>query len=438
MSRRWVLVLRSWSLGRLWSLVLCALIYASVAQAQPAQPPQPTMRVTFAEAVAQAIEKNPSSAIAAAAILRADALLGEARAVTGLQVNGVVTTTSLNRGVEFDGNVVTPGNSVLAALDVRYPLFAAAQWARRTQAEDQRHVLELNAADVRRQTALATADAYLAVIASRRAIEATVQARDTARSHFELASELEQRGSGSRLNRLRAQQEVSTDEGLVEAARLALFRAQEALGVLIVAGGSVDAADEPTFDVPGDATDATLTAFRSDLKLFAAQEDAAERVVRDSSKDYWPSLTAIFQPQTTYPTSIFIPSNRWQFLVQTTVPIWDNGQRKGFFGERQAVLNIAKATLDGALTAARSETRVAREGVLSAERGLASARAAADQAQQVVTITSISFRAGAATNIEVIDAERRARDAETAVAVAEDTLRRARLELLTALGRFPG
>ena len=84
------------------------------------------------------------------------------------------------------------------------------------------------------------------------------------------------------------------------------------------------------------------------------------------------------------------------------------------------------------------KTRVAREGVLSAERGLASARAAADEAQQVVTITSVSFRAGAATNIEVIDAERRARDADTAVAVAEDTLRRARFELLTALGRFPG
>ena len=55
----------------------------------------------------------------------------------------------------------------------------------------------------------------------------------------------------------------------------------------------------------------------------------------------------------------------------------------------------------------------------------------------MVNIVNVSFRAGAATNIEVIDAERRARDADTAVAVAEDTLRRARLELLTALGRFP-
>jgi outer membrane protein TolC len=64
-------------------------------------------------------------------------------------------------------------------------------------------------------------------------------------------------------------------------------------------------------------------------------------------------------------------------------------------------------------------------------------RAAADQAQQVVEIVNVSFRAGAATNIEVIDAERRARDAETTVAIAEDSLRRARFDLLNAAGRFP-
>ncbi len=64
------------------------------------------------------------------------------------------------------------------------------------------------------------------------------------------------------------------------------------------------------------------------------------------------------------------------------------------------------------MTRANSEVRAAREAIASAERSLASARASADQAQQVVQITNVSFRAGAATNIEVIDAERTARDAD--------------------------
>jgi len=55
----------------------------------------------------------------------------------------------------------------------------------------------------------------------------------------------------------------------------------------------------------------------------------------------------------------------------------------------------------------------------------------------VVEIVNVAFKAGATTNIEVIDAQRRARDADTAVAVVEDTARRARLELLAAIGRFP-
>ena len=123
--------------------------------------------------------------------------------------------------------------------------------------------------------------------------------------------------------------------------------------------------------------------------------------------------------------------------MQMSVPLFDSGQREGQRLERQAAVDISRATFARALAAARSEMRAAREAVASAERGLASARAAADQARQVVDIVNISFRAGAATNIEVIDAERVARDAETSVAVAEDALRRARLELLTALGRFP-
>jgi outer membrane protein TolC len=181
----------------------------------------------------------------------------------------------------------------------------------------------------------------------------------------------------------------------------------------------------------------SLPLFRTDLKLFSAEQQAAERIVRDSSKDYWPSLDAIFQPTTTAPAQIFLPANSWRFLLQANVPLFDSGQRAATKVQRQAAVEQARATLTGAATQAGSQVRAAREAVASGERSLASARSVADEARQVGNITSISFRAGAATNIEVIDAERGARDADTAVAVAEDTLRRAKLELLNALGRFP-
>jgi outer membrane protein len=417
---------------------IAVLLIATTAQAQP---PQPTERVTFTEAIQRAIERNPSSAVAAAGILRADALLAQARSATRLQVNGNVTTTTLNTGVEFEGTTVTPRNSVTATLDVRMPLYAPARWAFQVQAADQKRVAEISGEETNRQTAVATADAYLAIIARRQVVEANVRALDTAKAHFDLATELEQGGTGSRLNQLRAQQEYTIDIGLVEAAQLDLYRAQEALGVLLAADGPVDAIDEPMFNTPADIDAAgdenQLLVNRRDLRLFSALTEAAERVVRDSSKDRLPLIEGIFQPQTTYPSQFFVTANSWRLLFQASIPVFDSGLRTGQRFERQAALDTTRATLAGGTTAARSEVRAARQAVLSAGRARDSFRAAAQQAQQVVEIVNVSFRAGAATNIEVIDAERRARDADNAVAVADHTLRRAQLDLLTALGQFP-
>jgi outer membrane protein TolC len=406
-----------------------------------AQIPAPVERLTFAQAVERAVARNPNTLIAAASVLRADALLAEARSATLPQVNGNVTTTTLNTGVKFDDVVVSPRNSVTAALDARVGVYTPARWASRAQALQARGVAELDAEEARRQTSLATADAYLAIIARRQVLEANQRARDTAQAHFDLATEQLQQGIGSRVNQLRAQQELSADLGLVEASGLALYRAQEALGVLVVADGPVDTVEEPAFDVPGESDQndapAALLLARRDLKLFSAQTELAEQVLKDSSKDRLPVVDAVFQPQVTYPSPFFTTTTNWRFLFQAAIPVYDSGFRSGLKLERQAALDASRATLTGAVASARSEVRAARQGIASALRGVESARAGASQAQQVVEIVTFSFRAGAATNIEVIDAERRARDADNAVAVAEHILRTARLDLLIALGRFP-
>ena len=402
-----------------------------------AQAPVPTERVTFDEAVRRAVEKNPSAAIAAAGILRAEGLLLDARSAARLQVNGTITTTTLNTGVEFQGTTVSPQNQATAGLDVRMPVFAPARWARTKQAEDTKLVAQANADEIRRQTSLATADAYLTIIARRRVVDANQRARDDAAAHFDYAHQLLERGAGSRLNELRAQQEVSIDEGLLEASRNALYRAQEALGVLLVADGPVDAADEPLFAAPTEIPPLQAGPWRTDLKLLATQQKAVERILSDSGKDRLPYFDVAFQPSSTYPAQFFVPQNSWRFVTQLSVPIFDSGERRALKIERQAAVDESRANYVRAETQARSDVRAARESIASADRALASTKAAADQARQVVDITNISFRAGGATNIEVIDAEGRARNSDIAVAVAEDNLRRARLDLLTALGQFP-
>src|SRR5262245_8436161 len=190
-------------------------------------------RVSFDEAVKRATAQNPSVLVASANILTAQGLLRQARAAVLPNVAVTGTNVTLDDARGLGDQVFTPQNVFSAGIGVAMPLFAPAQWAQRVQALDAQHVAEASADEVKRQIAVATAQAYLSVIAARRVVESQVRARDTAYAFYEYADNRLKAGAGSKLTALQAQLTLSADEALVEAARLALYRSQEALGVLV-------------------------------------------------------------------------------------------------------------------------------------------------------------------------------------------------------------
>lgn len=406
-----------------------------------AQTPAPVMEhVTFNEAVTRALAKNPTVAQAATAIVRAEGLLQQARAGTRPNLSAVINTTVLDSGRGFDEFTVVPRTQMLLSANVSMPVLAASRWAAATQAQDQIDIAQLSATDVRKEIASATAQAYLAIITQQRQIEVNMRARETAQAHLDYAQRRLASGAGTRLNELRAAQEVAADEARLEITRLAARQAQEALGVLMAVDGPVDAAGEPAFDLPASAeieNQPAWMAARPDVQLFTATERAADRIRRDSFKDYFPAVIASFDPQAVAPSGLFQPSRTWRLSFTLSQPIFDAGERKGTARVREAAVQSSRFTLASLQIQARSEVRIAREAVQSTERTLVSLRLAASQADEVLSITNTAFQAGATTNLEVIDAQRSARDAEAAVAIGEDAVRRARLDLLTALGRFP-
>jgi outer membrane protein len=420
-------------LGALFLLVPAALA------AQPAgTPPQP-VRMTFSQVIDAALTRNVSVRQAAEEILRAQALLREATAAILPGASASLVTTTLNQGRDFNGSVTTPRNQLTASLTISAPLYAPVLWAERVHAADDRQVAELSAAETRRQVAFAAAQAYLAIIARVRVVDANVRARDVAREHYALARQLREMGAGSRLNELRAQQALSSDEALLQEVELSVYQAQEALGVLVAEVGPVAAADDPPLDVPGELAEAedAMLGRRTDLLLAAGRERAAARVVSDSWKDWLPSVSGLFQPLYTTPQTIFQPSFSWRAQILVATPLFDGGSRGARRASREVTLRESTLAKDQLTLEARSEERAARESLRRTTQALASIRAAADQAHQVVDIVNVSFKAGASTNIEVIDAQRVARDADLAVAIAEDQVRQARLALLVALGLFP-
>ena len=403
----------------------------------PIPTPLPAVQtVTFDEAVRIALERHPDAARAAQVILRAEALLQSSRSVFLPSLNGTVTTTILNEERVSNGQVSQPQTQSAFGVQASYPVLAAARWAQAAQAADQVAVARISQDETRRQIALAASDAYLAVINLHRQVTVQTQALENGRAHLSFATSRLQAGAGSRLNELRAAQETSTDEVLLEAALLGLRRAQQALGVILVVEGPVDAVAEPVFELPGELPPTWLSG-RVDVRLADAEVAAAERVRRDSWKDWVPTGIASIQPQYITPSGLFLPSNSWAALVQFGIPIFDGGQRRAAAKQRDVALEFARIDRVDLEREIRADERIAREAVVSTARALAAARRAADQANEVVRITDVAFRAGATTNLEVIDAQRRARDTETAAAIAEDRARQARLDLLVALGLFP-
>ncbi|HEY5618126.1 MAG TPA: TolC family protein [Vicinamibacterales bacterium] len=418
--------------------VRVALIAVVLACLSPVLRGQTLEQATFDEAVRRAILNHPTVQRAAADILRAEAVVQQARAQSLPSIGAGVATNVIDPVTRFSGSAISPRTQAVTTADVVVPLIVPVRWAERNQAEDQVLVSQRAADDARRQIGVATGEAYLSVIALQQVLELNERARDNARAHYDYANQRFQGGIGSRLNAVRAEQEVSANESRVEEARLAVRRAQEALGVLVAADGPVNVAGEPTLDLPpATVSDADLIADRDDLRLIQTRESAAQRRAADAWKDYLPSVTALFAPQVLSPTGLFANSRSWRASLLFTVPLFDSGERRGQTRERLAFVDVVRAERAEAERQASSEVRIAREAVAAFERALMHAQRAAEQANEVVRITDIAFREGATTNIEVIDAQRQARDAETAVAIAAHAVRRARLELLVATGRFP-
>ena len=416
------------------ALALSALV-SSTALAQP-QPPPAAEVVSFDEAVQRAIANNLTVRRAATAVLGAEALLMQARAAVRPGVSGSVVTTVLDGERGFDGNVVTPRTQVAFGGVADLPLLASAQWAARVQAADQVSIARISVEDVRRQVGVAAAEAYLAVVSRKRQLEVNERARATAKAQLDYATARREGGVGSRLNELRAAQELAVDEELVERARLALQLGREALGVLLAADRAVDTAGEPALETPAADPDTWLMS-RTDIRLFDARIDAAGRVLADSWRDWVPSVSASFQPLLLAPSGLFQPAGSWRALVSATVPVFDGGQRKALKARRAADVELFKVDRRNGELQARADVRIARTSIQSEARALTHARTASAHAAEVLRITDVAVRAGATTNIELVDAQRRARDAESAVATAEDRARLARLALLVALGQFP-
>jgi len=424
---------------------LLVLFTASVARADGEPQPSssssgpPLDKVTLADAVARAVAQNPSVAVATSQIERAGALVQQARAgwLPTLTGNGLVNHLDADR--IFNDRVVAASNQMTGNLLLTVPLVSAPAWAATRRARSGERIAEASAADVRRQIAQATARAYLLVVAQHRLVASSETARDTAKAHYDFAHARLAGGVGHSIDEVRAQQDLATIEIQLQANLVALTRTREALGVLVAAPGPIDASDDVTLGAVPSMTEAmeSIRTTRTDLRLLDVRVRSSKNAADDVWSYYMPYLAVIGQPFVQHPPTLLQPTTGWQAQLVLTLPLYDGGLRGGITRERNAALAESRLNLDAGLRQAQAELRIGFDTMLRADQALASAREASRLAHRAYDLATTAYRAGATSNLEVIDAARRARDADTATAQAEDTSRQARLDLLVASGRFP-
>jgi outer membrane protein TolC len=203
------------------------------------------------------------------------------------------------------------------------------QWQ---HAKDQVEVARMSAEDVRRQLALSTGRTYLGIIAQHHVVEVSQRARDSARAHYQFAHQRFSGGYGTRLDEVRAAQEVAADEAQLQASVANLARLRETLGVLVGADHAIDVTDDVT--LPGapsleDSLKDSLS-LRSDVQLFRGRLHAADRVRRDDWADYTPSLLLTAEPFVQYPPTAQLPQYGFQGQLLLSWTIYDGGCATGW------------------------------------------------------------------------------------------------------------
>jgi outer membrane protein TolC len=400
--------------------------------------------VSLREAVEEAMARNPSALTAVQEIRRVAGLMEETRANSLPTLSVTATGTIYNKELSFNaggdaGAVTVRGKTAFNLVGtLSVPIIAPQAWADWRRAADQIDVQKASQADVQRTVAINTARAYVTVFAQKRQVEVNRVARDNAKAHLEYAEARLRGGIGNRLDWARAGQQLESDEALLETSYANLYRTQEALGILLGVETPVDVREVPELpEMPTLDQALAESSTRTDLFLFEEERRAADRSLNLSWTEYLPTITLTGQPFYQAPASLTSPSTGWQAQAVFTWFLYDGGARYGRTHQREAALEEARITLANGLRQANSEVRNSIENFARTTTAVVRARNSARLATEAMRLAEISYRAGATTNLELIDAQRQARDADTLAVIAEDNARQAAIDLLAASGRFP-
>jgi outer membrane protein TolC len=413
-----------------------------------AQAPPPPLHLTFADALARA-QKYSQQTFAAnieALLAHEDTVQAKAAllpAVNGLsqyiytQSNGTATGVFVpNDGVHIYNDYATAHADLYApAKRADYHRAIAAEAAARARAD----------LAVRGLIGTVMQDYYGMAVAARKLRNADLAVAD-ARSFLDITSKQEKGGEVAHSDTVKAHLQLNDRVRDLQEASLALDKARIGFAVLLFPDYRTDYTIDDDLDalaaLPGYSDIQTLAAKNSpDIRAAQATVTAQDFELRSAKADRLPNLSADY----------FFGISANQFAihdeqghnnlgsvaqVQVNVPIWTWGAARSRVKQAEYKLQQAKNDLTYTQRNLLAELDSFYREAALARVQLANLRESVDLAAESLRLTTLRYKAGEASVLDVVDAQTSARDARNAL---DDGLARYRIaigNLQTLTGAF--
>ena len=398
--------------------------------------------VTLADALERAVRLDPAYVQALAQVDNADAARRAARLAFFLPTINATTSYTRLSSQQFNLGTGKPAlASASATLDARYELFNGG----RNIAEAKRTADLLASAQAgelseRFTTAAQVERAYYDVLGAHELLDVGQQRLIRAQEQLVTARARVVSGATVQSDSLQVLLEVQRAGNEVQQRQADLLVSQLELGRRIGSDGGADAAPLDTLPPPPlpitleDAIRYAATQGPAWLQA-RANERAAEHQLTARLGSYFPTL-ALTASLSKFDTKFF-PTLTTRRTVGFTIslPIWDGAQRELALAQLRSNRTLATATRVNLERATRHDVTQAYTGYEVARASLASDLTGRAVATEIFRVQEARYRAGAATVLELLDAQAQLVQAQADVVQARYGVRLARAALEVILGR---
>lgn len=430
-------------------ILLASILSAGVASAQS---------LSRADAVARALAANPTMKLSFEQVALLEGRIVEAKAdalpdVTWNTFAGRSRDPALLNSPGFDSFppefrealAPIPANAFTTSADIRQTVFSFKLGKALEAARVARVAGDQEVQRARQVTALDAIQAYnqlLFAIEQLRVVRANLQSKQT---HVDYARNRRAAGVATELEVLRAEVDVENARAETLRSENDVSAARSLLNTVMLRPTTApvvptDSLAVVPFQVGFDDAVKEALAARPELQLLRTQERVQTLLIDVAAGDSKPSVEfngsygfAVRRPQNLFTFDY----SRWSAGFNLKVPLFDGRRTAGRVAQQTAQRNTVTQQIAALENQVQLEVQSAVDALALADRTYEAAELNVNQARRASEMTEANYKLGAATQVEVVDAQQALRQAENIRNLSLYTHANARATLRFVMGRDP-